>query len=210
MDINLFDYRTMSASPGQTFPTTIDIDTAGDMSGIRVETTPIAGERFAIPGGRSDVFGTLTNCAAANSVACSGVTGLAEGRSLVVTVNVRNAQTGELMFFQSGQFTQDSEPPQVLAQSVLPDPSGNLIIELTAMDAATSPIHSDFWFSADRGLSWDHVSLEPVSDVMDEPNIQTFQGVVGTFVKGFPVQYFFSVQDVVSNTTYLGVGEVIP
>ena len=129
-----------------------------------------------------------------------------DGVRLSVTVNIRDASTGELMLYQQGTFVQDTEPPSVLADDVHFSASGNLLVQFTASDAATSPIHGGIWFSVDDGATWDEASLDPTSDPLDEPSVQTFVGSLGPFSSGHPVLYFLSVQDEASNVTYFGLG----
>jgi hypothetical protein len=207
-DINLFDADTMGASAGTQFPALLDVQTGGD--GIaRVETIPKSGTLFDIPGG-GELFGTVTVCSVTNPVQCLPAVQAADGRRMDMIINIRDASTGELMFFQQGQYIQDTQPPQVTSHSIGFDAARNLLVQVTASDAASSPIHAEFWFSTDGGTTWDHITLDPLSDVLDEPSTQSFQGSVGPFLPGRSIRYFIGVQDVVSNVTYFGVGQVTP
>jgi hypothetical protein len=207
-DINLYDTPTMWASPGIQFPAFLDILTSGNAMG-RVDTDPEAPGTFQIPGG-TEFYGYLKICSTANLVQCLPAEQSQDGNNMTVRINVRDASSSDLLFFQDGTFIQDGEPPVVTSIQTNFDPGHNLSIQVTATDAATSPIHSDFWFSTDGGTTWDHRSLDPLTDPLTEPSTQTFHGLIGTFTLGQPIRYFVSVQDEVYNITYVGIGIITP
>jgi hypothetical protein len=208
VDLNLYDTPTMWASSGLQFPAFLDVQTSGDAAG-RVDSDPDPGTTFQIPGG-TEFYGYMQICSTSSLSQCLPAVQTLDGMSMTVRINVRDASTSDLFFFQDGTFIQDGDPPVVNSITTSFDPGHNLSVQVTAIDAATSPIHSDFWFSTDGGLTWDHRSLDPASDLLGEPSTQTFQGVIGPFTPGQPIQYFVSVQDVVYNITYAGIGIATP
>jgi hypothetical protein len=207
-DLNLYDTPTMWASSGMQFPAFLDIQTSGNGVG-RVDTDPDGNTTLQIPGG-TEFYGYLKICSPSNLSQCLPAVQSQDGNSMTVRVNVRDASSGDLLFFQDGTFVQDGAPPVVTSIVVNGDVNHNLSVQVVAADAATSPIHSDFWFSTDGGATWDHQSLDPASDLLGEPSTQTFQGLIGPFAAGQPVRYFVSVQDEVFNITYVGIGTVTP
>ena len=208
MDLNLYDFDTMDASLGIDFPSILRLSTRGSTAGLRVETEPAANSVFTIPGGRSDFFGRIRVCDGADTSRCRAVSGFAEGRTLGTNVDVFDAASSEFRFYQYGRFVFDSDPPQIESSSVQFDGAGLLNAQLSAFDAASSPVHANLWFSTDGGASWTTLTMEPGITVLDEPHLQAFAGTVGPFPPGTTLHYFFDVQDVVSNVVYLGVGQL--
>jgi hypothetical protein len=205
VDLNLYDTPTMWASSGTQFPALLDILTSGNAVG-RVDTDPDPNTIFQIPGG-TEFYGYLQICSTSNPTLCLPANQAQDGNSMTVTTNVRDPSTNALLFFQEGTFVQDGAPPVVNSISTSFDSAHNLSVQVTATDAATSPIHSDFWFSTDGGLTWNHISLDPVVDILTEPSTQMFNGVLGPFPPGTPIRYFISVQDEVYNIVYVGIGQ---
>jgi hypothetical protein len=208
VNLNLYDTPTMWASSGVQFPAFLDIQTGGDAVG-RVDSDPADATVFQIPGGQ-EFYGYMQICSTSSLSQCLPAVQSQDGKTMTVRINVRDASSSDLLFFQDGTFVQDNDPPALNSLVVTPTPSHTLSVQVIASDAATSPIHSDFWFSSDGGLTWDHQTLDPVSNILGEPSTQTFQGTVGPFLPGQPVKYFVSVQDVVYNITYVGIGTVTP
>src|SRR5260370_23911457 len=198
----------MWASSGTQFPAFLDIQTSGNAVG-RVDTDPDPGTIFQLPGG-TEFYGYLQICSTSSLSQCLPANQAQDGNSMTVTTNVRNPSTNALLFFQEGTFIQDGAPPVVNSISTSFDAGHKLSVQVTATDTATSPVHSDFWFSTDGGQTWSHITLDPVSDVLSEPSTQMFQGALGPFQPGIPIRYFASVQDEVYNIVYVGVGQATP
>ncbi len=208
VDLNLYDTPTMWASSGTQFPAFLDIQTSGNAVG-RVDTDPDPGTIFQIPGG-TEFYGYLQICSTSSLSQCLPANQAQDGNSMTVTTNVRDPSTNALLFFQEGTFIQDGAPPVVNSISTSFDAGHKLSVQVTATDTATSPVHSDFWFSTDGGQTWSHITLDPVSDVLSEPSTEMFQGALGPFQPGIPIRYFVSVQDEVYNIVYVGVGQATP
>ena len=208
-DLNLYDAITMwVGNAGTQYPAVLDVSTSGTAN-ARLDVDPEPGEMFLIPGG-DELYGYAQACSTSSLSQCLPAVQTTDGLNMDYVVNVRDPSTGNVIVFQEGNFIQDGAPPVLNSISTTFDSSSNLSVQLTATDAATSPIEADFWFSIDGGLTWDHTALDPLTDILDEPTTQTFQGVVGSFTPGQPIQYFVSVQDVVYNIAYVGIGTITP
>ncbi len=207
-DLNLFWYESMEAPPGTVFPAVLDLALAGDTTGVDIVTVPEPLTEFDIPAAQEPI-GRLSACSSHDVLTCA-VPDVEEGRQVEVVVNVDSAVTGEPLFFQTGQFIQDTSPPNVVSHSTTFDVDNRLVVDVVATDETTSPIHADFWFSTDDGLIWDFVPLSAATSVLEEPSTQAFHGVVGPFASGAAIRYFLSVQDAVFNVTYFGVGKIPP
>ena len=208
VDLNLFSFYTETSPPGTLFPAVLDVQTDGDAAGLRLETTPPAGEMFNMMG-VIDLVGQLRVCASSSLTVCAPPK-VSEGRVLDVTVDV-NALDPDVSFAENGRFIQDTEPPKVLAHSVTFDSGGNLIVDVTAFDATTSPVGADFWFSIDGGVSWDRATLDATTDILlDDLSTRTFTGNLGPLSPGVSIQYFIAVKDVVSNIVYFGLDQAGP
>jgi hypothetical protein len=208
-DLNLYNAITMwVGNAGTQYPAVLDVTTSGTAN-ARLDIDPDPGMMFQIPGG-DELYGYAQGCSTSSLSQCLPAVQSADGLNMDYVVNVRDPSSGDLLVFQEGNFIQDGAPPVVNALSTTFDSSSNLSVQLTATDAATSPIEADFWFSIDGGLTWDHTALPPLTDILNEPSTQTFQGIVGTFTPGQPIQYFVAVQDVVYNIAYVGIGTTTP
>jgi hypothetical protein len=208
-DLNLYFFATDLAPLGTEFPAILSVTTEGDATGIRIQTVPNAGDVFNMQGG-VELDGELTLCSTASSTVCLPPK-VQESRQLGVTITVRDADTGDILFFQTGEFIRDSEPPKVISYSTGFDFSNNFLISISAQDATTSPVGAELWFSTDGGTSWDQLTLDPTSDIFDGASIPTFVGTTGPFLHGQIIQYFVAIEDMVANTNYFGIGEqVVP
>ncbi len=208
-DLNLYDAITMwVGNAGTQYPAILDVSTSGTAT-ARLDIDPDPGKTFLIPGGE-ELYGYAQACSISNLSQCLPAVQSTDGLSMDYVVNVRDPSTGSVIVFQEGEFIQDGAPPVVNALSTTFDSSHDLSVQLTATDAATSPIEADFWFSIDQGLTWNHASLDPQTDILNEPSTQIFRGIIGTFTPGQPIQYFVSVQDVVYNIAYVGIGTITP
>jgi hypothetical protein len=210
VDLNLFTWYTDIQPAGTQMPTVLDVTTSGDLTGLRVETTPPAGVEFNMLGG-VDLFGTLRVCSSASLTTCLAPQ-VPEGQKIQITVNITPVDDDDPPVFESGEFIQDTEPPKVLSDTVSFDSSNNMIVDLLASDVTTSPIHAEFWFSTDNGLTWGHVPLDATSDILADPSesMRAFHGGAGPFTSGLSVQYFIAVEDEVGNNTYFGIGDATP
>jgi hypothetical protein len=208
MDLVLYSFETMDAPLGVDFPSVLQLSTRGNTSGLRVETEPLPGTVFSIPGGRSDFFGRIRVCDASDTTRCRAVSGFAEGRTLGTNVDVFDLASGRFRFYQYGRFVFDSAPPRVDSLSVAFDGAGLLQAQLAAFDEASSPVHATLWYSADGGASWTALTMDPGISVLEEPHAQTFSASAGPFAPGTALRYFFDVQDVVSNVVYVGIGAI--
>jgi hypothetical protein len=210
VDLNLFTWYTEIQPSGMLFPATLSVATEGNVSGLRIQTDPPAGAAFDLVGG-VEIYGRLSICAASSLTVCL-TPQVEEGRELDVTVNVMtDDEDGDNPpFLQSGHFTQDTAPPIVLSHFANFDSNNNLIVEVTAIDATTSPVHADFWFSIDAGTTWQQVALDPTSDILEQMSTRTFTGSIGPFATGQAIRYFIGVEDMVSNVTFFGVSHLLP
>ncbi len=204
VDLNLFDYATMRAPPGTNFPAFLNFTTSGDTAGLRVETNPAPNVVFNMTG-RVSLFGQIKICS--TTLAACLVPDISEGRMLNVTVNFYNATTGGPLFDELLQFVHDSMPPVVTTHSVSFDPRGDMLISVTANDTTTSPIDASLFFTTDGGATWNVTSLQANTDISQALHTRTFTGSAGPFKGGTQIRYFISIQDVVSNLNYYGVGQ---
>jgi len=168
---------------------------------------------FMIQGGEQP-FGAITiHRAPTTSTSTAAAPDLPEGASVELRVTVHepdtSTETGDAFFAESGTFVQDTQPPEVVSNRVGLDSASLLHVEVEARDETTAPLGASLWFSVDKGLSWNEVGLQSLSDLFVDEKTRTFVGQAGPFDGGTRgIQYFFMTQDEVFNYNYFGVGRV--
>jgi hypothetical protein len=201
VDLNLFDVYTMGADSPNTLAAITPLITPNTFAPDFVTSPPPEPATFTIPG-MAELFGTLT---------ILRPPGAHEGDSAEVSIVVHEPDTasglGPALFTEDGIFIQDTMPPLVSRHSLLFDNSNLLHVDVTATDATTTPIATDFWYSTDGGNTWTDVPLASTSDLFDDTqHTRVFSNDIGVFQPGSVLQYFITAQDEVFNMDFLGVG----
>jgi len=198
VDLNLFYWESELASLGTLFPTFFTIVPNGDMDGIRIETTPLHDEVFDILG-HEMTFGSLTLCSDLDGMYCIPPS-IEEGREVTPRIDFFNAETGNYTFAETTRFIKDTQPPEIQDITVLVNEDYTIDFHVSALDLTTSPIYSALWYNAGNG--WISITLTPEGDIKDRISERIFEGSIGPFNPGSLIEYFVTVQDVVSNVVF--------
>jgi hypothetical protein len=132
-----------------------------------------------------------------------------EGASLAFRVSVLDARTRRPLFAETGEFVQDTKPPQVDAVTVRPATDGALTVDAQAGDTTGSPIAATLWYSIDQGASWQAVGLAPTSSILTATHARSFAGQFSPPAHA-TVRYYVVVQDDVFNDDWLGPQTTCP
>jgi len=111
----------------------------------------------------------------------------------------------QVLFDEAGSFTEDFDPPTVASNSTFFDSFGNFWLNVTAQDDVTSPTYATVWFSIDGG-PWTNTPLNSTSDPFQLLSTRSFSGTIGFVPLHSTVKYFLTVQDLVCNLVYFGIG----
>lgn len=189
-----------SAPANWSYPVVLQTEMSGCTSGVRLETDPPAGRRFLILGGREQI-GSVSACAAAVTTTCIAPNA-PEGASLAFHANVLDARTHRVLFTETGEFVQDTEPPSVEGVTVRPS-AGGFTATVDALDATSSPLAAKLWCSLDGGATWQVAGLSPTSDILNASHSRSFTGNFAAPPTA-SVRYYVVVQDALDNEDWYG------
>src|SRR5207249_7761810 len=82
---------------------------------------------------------------------------------------------------------------------------GTSWLKVTAQDADNSPTYATVCFSIDGG-PWTNTPLNSTSDPFHLLSTRSFSGTIGFVPLHSTVKYFLTVQDLVCNLVYFGIG----